>query len=129
MKPEHLVAPRLGLHRVGVRGVPLEQAVCVAAELEEVVLLLHVLDGRAVDRAVAVDQLVLGVVRLARDAVQALVGAELDVAGVVAGLQQRLDAAVVARLGRADEVVVGDVEQLATRRGSARRSCRPTRAA
>ena len=38
---EHLVAPRLGLHRVGMRLVPLEQAVAVAAELEEVVVFLH----------------------------------------------------------------------------------------
>ena len=95
-----------------MRGVPLEQPVAVTAELEEVVLLLHVIDRPAVDRAVAVDQLVLGVVRLTRDAVEAFVRAELDVARLVAGVQQLLDALVVPSVGRADEVVVRDVEEL-----------------
>ena len=80
--------------------------------MEEVVLLGDQLHGAAVDGAVAVDEVGLGVVRLARHAVEALVGAELDVAGVVAGLEQPLDGPVVAGLGGADEVVVGDVEQL-----------------
>ncbi len=69
------------------------------------------LDRPQVDRAaVVVDELVLGVVGLARDAVEALVGAELDVAGVVDLLEELLDGLVVAGLGRTDEVVVGDVE-------------------
>ena len=37
---------------------------------------------------------------------------ELDVAGVVDPLQELLHRFVVARLGRADEVVVGDVERV-----------------
>ena len=41
---EHLVQPRLGLHRVGMLGVVREQPVGVARELEEVVLLDDVLD-------------------------------------------------------------------------------------
>ena len=88
MKPERLVALALRLHELGVSVVPVEQRLLVAAELEEVVLLLELLDRRAVDRAVAVDEVVLGVVRLAGDAVQAFVGAELDVAVVVDRLQQ-----------------------------------------
>ena len=91
-------------------GVVREQPIGVARQLEEVVLLDDVLDDGPVDRAVAVDELVLGVVRLARHAVEAFVRAELDVAAVVDRLQELLHRGVVARLGRADEVVVGDVE-------------------
>ncbi len=65
------------------------------------------------DRAqVAGQQLVVGVVGLAAHAVLATVVVELDVTGVVAALQELLDGGAVARLGRADEVVVGDVERL-----------------
>ena len=113
IKPKRLVAAELGDDRLGVRGVPLEQAVLEAAEAEEVVLLLVVLHLDLVDRAqVAVDQLVVGVVLLAGHAVLALVHVELDVAGVVAPLQQLADAHLVALLGGADEVVVGDVQLL-----------------
>ena len=109
---EGLVALGLGPYEVGVLFVPVEQRLLVLREPEEVVLLADQLDRSAVDGAVAVDQLALGVVGLARDAVEAFVGAEVDVAGVVAGLQQLVHGPVVAGLGRADEVVVGDVEQL-----------------
>ena len=97
-----------------------EQPVPEAGEAEEVVLLLELVDGRLVDRAQAAwQQLVVGVVRLAAHAVLAAVVVELDVAGVVAALQQLGDRGVVARFGGADEVVVGDVEA-APRRGEAR---------
>ena len=96
----------------GFGSIQSMQALLVAAEAEEVVLLLERGDRLArVDRAVAaVDQLALLVVRLAGDAVRALVGVELDVAVVLDPLQQRLHGGVVAGLGGADEVVVGDVE-------------------
>ena len=55
---------------------------------------------------VAVDELVLGVVRLAGDAVEALVGVELDVAVVVDPLEELLHRPLVAGLGGADEVVL-----------------------
>ena len=75
-------------------GVVREQLVLEARQLEEVVLLGDVLDRAQVDRAeVAVHELVLGVVRLARHAVEAFVRAELDVAGVVHRLQELLDGA------------------------------------
>ncbi len=78
--------------------------------------------GRLVRREV-----VLGVVGLARHAVQAFVGVLVDVAvGVHLG-QQRLHRDVVPRLGGADEVVVADVEQRPRPRGSARRWRRPAR--
>ena len=80
-------------------------------QLEEPVLLGEPLDGPLVHRAeLAVEQVALGVVRLARDAVPALVDALVHVAVVVDRLHEPLHALVVARLGRADEVVVGDVE-------------------
>ena len=101
------VARRDGL---GMVAVPVEQPLLVAAELEEVVLLGYSFDRPAMDRAVPVDQVVHGVVALARHAVEALIGAQFDVTGVVAGLQQLSDAPVVTRFGRPDEVVVGDVE-------------------
>jgi hypothetical protein len=54
---EGLVAAELGLDGAGVGGVPVEQAVLEAAEAEEVVLLLEVLDRPLVDRAqVAVER-------------------------------------------------------------------------
>ena len=64
------------------------------------------------DGAVAVDEVVLGVIELAAVAVETFVEAELDVAVVVDGLEELLHGLVVARLGRADEVVVRDVEHL-----------------
>ena len=84
----------------------LEQAVLVAGEPEEVVLLRDPVDRDAVDRAVAVDEIGLGVIELAGDAVEALVGVELDVAVVVDPLEELLDADPVPGLGGADEVVL-----------------------
>ena len=108
IKPECFVAAELGDDGAGVRGVPVEQSLLEAAEAEEVVLFLVVLDRSLVDLAqVARVEFVVGVVLLARDAVLALVDVELDVAGVVAALQQLGDADLVALLGGADEVVVG----------------------
>ena len=118
---ERLVAAELGHDRAGVGVVPRQQPVAEAGEAEEVVLLLELVDGRLVDRAQAAgQQLVVGVVRLAAHAVLAAVVVELDVAGVVAALQQLGDRGVVARLGGADEVVVGDVEprHAAAKRGA-----------
>ena len=92
--------------------VPPEQPIGVRGKPEEVVLLADVLHGPAVDRALAVDELVLRVVELARDAVQAFVDAEVDVVTtvVVDGAQQSLDGVDVSTLRRADVVVVGDVQ-------------------
>ena len=93
---ERLVAAVLGRHRGRVFGVPVEEPVLEAAEAEEVVLLLEVLDRALVDRAPSspVDQFVVGVVLLAGDAVLAGERVELDVAGVVAALQQLGDGAL-----------------------------------
>ena len=102
-----------------MRGVVVEQRLLELRELEEVVLLGDALDRAVVDRTQPVDELVLGVIRLTGDAVQALVGGQLDEAVVVDLLQERLDRGPVAVLGGADEVVVADVEQLSTPRGTA----------
>ena len=111
-EPEHLVALALGRDDLGVGLDPVDETLLVAAEAEEVVLLLQRGDRPlGVDRAeLAVDQLALLVVGLAGDAVRALVGVELDVAVVLDPRQQGLHGGVVAGLGGADEVVVGDVE-------------------
>ena len=66
--------------------------------------------GRPWIGTAAVDELVLGVVVLAAHAVQAVVRALVDEAVVVDLGQERLDGLAVAVLGRAEEVVVGDVE-------------------
>jgi hypothetical protein len=67
-----------------------------------------------VHRAVAVDQLVLAVIRLAGDAVQALVPTQIDVvaAVVVDGLEEPGDRGLVPGFGGPDVVVVGDVQEL-----------------
>ena len=97
----------------GMGRVPVEQAVLEAREAEEVVLLLELLDRQLVDRAqVAGEQVVVAVVQLAAHAVLPPVQVELDVAGVVAALQQLDDGGPVPWLGRADEVVVGDLQVL-----------------
>ena len=112
---ERLVAAELG-HRSpsGAAAYQSSSRSWNRREAEEVVLLLEVLDGPLVDRAQVAGriELVVGVVLLARHAVLALVDVELDVAGVVATLQQLGDGGLVARLGGADEVVVGDVQPL-----------------
>ena len=102
-----------GWMRCRVRLVEGEQPVLIRRELEEVVVLVDELDlARALRARVVRVQLVLGVVRLVGDAVPALVLALVDLASVVEHLHEVLDPALVALLGRADEVVVADVEQL-----------------
>ena len=110
---------------VGVGLVPLEEPVLEGAQLEEVVLLLEQLDRRAVDGAVAVDELGLLLVVLAGHAVQPAVDPELGVAVVVDLLQELLHGPVVAGLGGADEVVVGDVEPVPGLDEARRRAVHP----
>ena len=63
-----------------------------------------------VNRAVSFDEIVFGEVSLTRNAVQAAVLVEFDIAAVVTRLQQLLYSDAVTLLGCADEVVVTDVE-------------------
>jgi hypothetical protein len=93
--------------------VVLEQPVRVRRQPEEVVVLADELDRPLVDRAeVPLEELGLRVVRLAVDAVQALVVAQVDVvaAVVVHGVEDLDHRVPVPRLGGAYVVVVGDVE-------------------
>ncbi len=110
---EHLVEPLRRLHArpERPRGLePLAQPRLVLAEPEVVRLLLHDLDGTLVHGAQPVDQLLLGVELLARDAVRALVVGEVDVALLLQLPPQRLHLGLVIGVRRADEVVVRDAE-------------------
>ena len=111
--PERLVAAGLGVDRARVLVVPLEELVGEAAQREEPVVLGEPFDGRLMHRApLALEQVVLGVVRLATDAVPTLVLTLVEVAVVEDGLHEPLDRAVMTLLGRADEVVVRELECL-----------------
>src|SRR4029079_10009736 len=72
------VPPRVRLHELGMRREMREQRVAVLREPEEMVLLLDPVDG-AVERALAVDEILLLLERLAADAVPALVEPLVDV--------------------------------------------------
>ena len=83
-QPQDLVAPDLGLQELRVRGEVIEQRLLILRQPEEVVLLADPLGlQRRVQRAVAVDEVLLLLELLAADAVPALVDAFVDVAGVV----------------------------------------------
>ena len=86
-------------------------AVAIRRQPEEVVLLSDPLDG-AVQRTFAVDEILLLFERLAADAVPALVGPFVDVAGGGDPPDQLLHRHPMPRLRRPDEVVVGDVERV-----------------
>src|SRR6185312_16789865 len=94
--------------------VPGQQLVGVGGEAEEVVLLLHALDGRQVDPAqlaVALgDDVVLALGLLAPDAVHAVVLGLVDV--VSQAVPHLGDGGPVPRLRGPDEVVVGDPDLL-----------------
>ena len=77
-------------------------------ELEEVVRLLDSLGHRAVNRALAVDQLGLRLELFTTDAVETRVDVLVDVAVVVDPLDELLDESLVSLVGCAnEEVVVG----------------------
>jgi hypothetical protein len=109
---EHLVPIPLRPHEVRLRLERGEQALLILPHLEEVVLLLDEVGNGPVVGTLAVDELLLGVEALAARAVQAAVAAEVDVAGVVDLLEDRLHGPHVIGVGRADEAVVGEVRLL-----------------
>ncbi len=109
-EPQGLVALCVRTDEVGMALVVVEQWLFERTQAEEVVVLLHLDDRAAVHGAFAVDELVCGVVVLTRHAIEARVRAELDEAVVVDPLEELLDHGVVPRLGRANEVVVADIE-------------------
>ena len=102
----HLVEARLREHERRVGGVALEQRVGVRREPEERVALLGPARHGAVLGAAAVDQVLLGVERLAGRAVEARVGALVEVAALAHALDEALHERLVLGIGRADEEVV-----------------------
>ena len=110
-----LVAPLERQDELRVRVVVREQLLAVARQAETVRLLLGPLDRRAerlAAHAIGADgRLVLLEIRLLAHRVPARVGVEVDVAGIGHPAPQRLARGVVARLGRADEIVVRDGER------------------
>ena len=109
---DHLVAPAVGQHEIGVLVVEREQPVLPRREPEEVARLLDPFDRRAAGR-LAVDQLGLGVERFVAHRIPAGIGAEVDLVARDEFAPELLHRGLVARLGGADEVVVGKREQLA----------------
>src|SRR5690625_2980448 len=107
---QDLVPVPPGPDQIGVLRDVLLQPGAVLLHPEEVVLLAAVLGDDAMVGALAVDELLLGVVALAGNTVEAAVLAEVDVAGVVDALQDLLDDLLVAVLAGADEVVVADAQ-------------------
>src|ERR1019366_6443706 len=109
----HLVQARLGEdERLALHAllVQLEKAGAVLREAEEDVLLALPLRLETVDRAIPVHEILLRVERLAVRAVPALGAGRVEVARRIDAPDDLLDAQPVTRLGRADEVVVGDAE-------------------
>jgi hypothetical protein len=103
--PARLIEKSRRPPEVGPRFVELEQPPLVRGEAEEVVLLLDPLRLDIVQRAFAVDEVVLGLELLAADAVEARVDVLVDVAVVVDPLQERADEDLVVLVARPDEVV------------------------
>ena len=108
----HLVFPghRLDELRMGVDVV--NQPLGIFAHLEEIRFLFGGVDLPAAVGALAVDELALGPEALAGSAVQAFVGALVDVPLVVEVLKDLLHLFFVVVIGGADEVVVGHVHQI-----------------
>src|SRR5204863_1885067 len=111
----HLVAPRLGEDEPGMVAVMLQERVAVARQAEEVRLLLGPLHLVPLVGAEAVDDLVLGVERLARGAVPAGVAVLGDVPPRLDLREERLDAPAVTGLRGAEKVVVRDAERVPQR--------------
>ena len=108
---EGLVALGLGHHRVGLASYQSMSGCSKALEPEEVVLLLEVLHRHPVDRAQsAVEEVVLGVVLLTRARSRGRGRCPCRCSRSRRSGQELWTAPVVAGLGGADEVVVGDVE-------------------
>ncbi len=109
-----LVEPRLRLDPARVGVEVRQQTLAVGGQAEEPVLLLHPLHRGVMDRAqAALEQVVLGVERLAGRAVPAAVAALVDVPRVVQLLEDALHLGLVLGVGGADEEVVGRVEHAA----------------
>ena len=105
---ESLIASNLRQDEIVMGFVPIEQRLLVTTQLEEVVLLTHLDDLAAL--SLQLRDLGRSHVGLIGDRVEALVMAQIDIAVGVTPLQQFSHRRMVARLGRSDEIVVGNVE-------------------
>ena len=112
---DHLVLAREGQDERGVLLVILQQAVGILAHAEEVRLLLGGLHLPPAVGAFAVFELRGGPERLARGAVQPLVGALVDVPLLVQLAEDLLHLLLVVGVGGADELVVGNVHHVPDR--------------
>ena len=118
----HLVHAEIGLHEFGMLVVERKQLILERRKLEEVRLFLHALERTMAIGAqmlahraillVALLHLVVGVVGLVGHAIPAIVAALVQVARFLHALPKILNRMVLARLGRANEVVVGNLERL-----------------
>ena len=109
---DHFVAPRRRLDKVRMLVDIPQHAVGVLAHLEEIAFFRHLFDGAAAVGAFAVHKLVFRPVAFTGDAVPAFVVLFVDIALVVNLLHDLLDHFDVAFLGRADKVIVGDIQPL-----------------
>ena len=119
-KATHLVHAERGLDKVGVLIIELEQLILESGKLKEVGLLLHALERTvAVGAQVLADAAVLlvalldlriGEVGLVGHAIPTVVAALIQVAGLLHALPQVLHGMMLARLGGANEVIVGNLE-------------------
>ena len=87
-----------------------QQPVLILRQAEEEVLLAYPVRFRAVDRTGPLDEVLLLLERLTRDAVPPFVEPLVDIAGCTDAADEFLHACPVPRLGRPDEVVEGEVE-------------------
>ena len=118
----HLIHAEIGLHEFGMLVVEREQLVLERGKLEEVRLFLHALERTMAIGAqvlanrtvllVALLHLVVGVIGLVGHAVPTIVAALVQVARFLHALPEVLNRMVLARLGRANEVVIGNLERL-----------------
>ena len=111
---DHLVAPGLRADEIRVVLVMLEQPVLPGRQPEEIGRLLDPLDLRARGRDLLavgrIGQLGLGIEGLVAHRVPTGVAARIDLARLHEPVPQYLAGALMARLGGADEIVVGEVE-------------------
>ena len=107
-----LVGAEIRPHEVRSFVVEREEPVLVGGQPEEPVALLDPLRLGVVLGALAVDELVLGLERLASDAVEPGIDVLVDVVAPVApdALEELLDEALVTLVARPDEEVVRDAE-------------------
>ena len=111
---QDLVPPALGPDEVRIFAIQLKEPLLVFRKAEEPGLLCRPLDGRALGRqllaALSRDELAFIVECFVADRIPALVAIEVKVARLFHRLPDGDAGAVVPRLGRPDERIVGDIQ-------------------